>query len=511
MAIIKDQVLKYDYLRRFATIRVQHTQQNYPTPQYHLSAKTNDFSQGQQHCEDGYTSHQNASQRRCSGQLESDQDRAQATSSGPTQSCCYETYHNQNLSEHRISSSLQLASQKSDNVDIEASYNQIQTYDQRIEIQQNYIPGLPSQTVDLETATQLIQMQSSIGVHATTNEAISAGFEERSNQECAIHFANSAFRHDGIIQDSLTVPTVGRKATSTCSNDEQSNRALEEEIVADSVVQELAANEDEMSLSSSFANGKTSFDYDEGSPDSPVKELVTDDGTKGGQENQQSQCTKHIVCSRSMDRASGIQISPLADGENESNDSMQSTTRNKGNVHSLSPSPKTKTLVCCSGPKCNFVQSGTSISTNADGTPRVKCINCEGPLHSVMCGMLCNVCPEQFFGYLTPNGRDRYRCDDSLLCIPCVDKINVVMKRSKTADNQSQKPSQDMPVISQLMSANGRESLQNSAESNVSSCQQQSTQCSNVASKKSNKRKKVVLKKLQYLLFYFSMHFNKSV
>lgn len=126
MAIIKDQVLKYDYLHRFATIRVQHTQQNYPTPQYHLSAKTNDFSQGQQHCEDGYTSHQNASQRRCSGQLESDQDRAQATSSGPTQSCSYRTYHNQNLSEHRISSSLQLASQKSDNVDIESSYNQIQ-------------------------------------------------------------------------------------------------------------------------------------------------------------------------------------------------------------------------------------------------------------------------------------------------------------------------------------------------------------------------------------------------
>ena len=85
-------------------------------------------------------------------------------------------------------------------------------------------------------------------------------------------------------------------------------------------------------------------------------------------------------------------------------------------------------LTCASNQTCFFIHLGTPISVTREGRPKLQCINCEGALHSPLCGCFCNRCPPAFNNFLTPNAAEKFENKSSILCHVCHNSISEALK-----------------------------------------------------------------------------------
>ena len=94
---------------------------------------------------------------------------------------------------------------------------------------------------------------------------------------------------------------------------------------------------------------------------------------------------------------------------------------NKNPIHATN-------LTCASNQTCFFIHLGTPISVTHEGRPKLQCINCEGALHSPLCGCFCNRYPPAFKIFLTPNAAEKFENKSSILCHVCHNSISEALK-----------------------------------------------------------------------------------
>ena len=98
------------------------------------------------------------------------------------------------------------------------------------------------------------------------------------------------------------------------------------------------------------------------------------------------------------------------------NDALTTTTENATTLH------------CALNQTCFFFYLGTPISVTREGRPKLQCINCEGALHSPLCGCFCNRCPPEFKNFLTQNAAEKFENKSSILCHVCHNSISEALK-----------------------------------------------------------------------------------